>query len=173
MQRQQDRERAKSIAKLRQGDLISAGPQICVVDYSLATAYDFLQIPYLSGKVASAINGDWDSAWYLWAEVAESQLGKECDKAVSLHFPNKLFGKFVAIRYLTGTVSCPTSSAPAAPHLRRLRQDQSKSKGKRLDQKQGHSQRPDPSKSQRQDQSQGRIRIHLHTKIRIETHIQI
>ena len=40
-------------------------------------------------------------------------------EAVSLHFPNKLFGKFVAIRYLTGTVSCPTSSAPAAPHLRR------------------------------------------------------
>ena len=82
-QRQQDRERAKSIAKLRQGDLISAGPQICVVDYSLATAYDFLQILYLSGKVASAINGDWDSTWYLWAEVvalfSESQLGKECD----------------------------------------------------------------------------------------------
>ena len=84
LQRQQDRERAKSIAKLRQGDLISAGPQICVVDYSLATAYDFLQIPYLSGKVASAINGDWDSTWYLWAEVAESQLGKECDIAAGV-----------------------------------------------------------------------------------------
>ena len=40
-------------------------------------------------------------------------------EAAKLHFPNKLFGKFVAIRYLTGTVSCPTSSAPAAPHLRR------------------------------------------------------
>ena len=75
-QRQQDRERAKSVAKLRQGGVISAGPQICVVDYSLATAYDFLQIRYLSGRVASAINGDWDTTWYLWAEVAESQLGK-------------------------------------------------------------------------------------------------
>ena len=78
-QRQQDRERAKNIAKLRQGDFIEAGPQICEVNHCLATAYDFLQIPYMGGKVASAINGDWDSTWYLWAEVAESQLGKECD----------------------------------------------------------------------------------------------
>ena len=54
------------------------------MDHSLATAYDFLQIPYLSGKMASAINGDWDSAWYLWAEVAESQLGKECDIAAGV-----------------------------------------------------------------------------------------
>ena len=49
------------------------------MNHCLATAYDFLQIPYMGGKVASAINGDWDSTWYLWAEVAESQLGKECD----------------------------------------------------------------------------------------------
>ena len=83
-QRQQDRERARSIAKLRQGDPIGAGPQICEVNHSLATAYDFLQIPYLSGKVASAINGDWDSTWFLWAEVAESQLGKECDIAAGV-----------------------------------------------------------------------------------------
>ena len=52
-QRQQDRNRARSIAKLRQGDVISAGPQICVVDHDLATAYDFLQIPYIGGKAVS------------------------------------------------------------------------------------------------------------------------
>ena len=83
-QRQQDRERAKPIAKLRQGDVISARLQICVVDHSLATAYDFLQIPYLIGKVASSINGDWDMTWYLRAEVTESQLGKECDIAAGV-----------------------------------------------------------------------------------------
>ena len=80
-QRQQDRERAKSIAKLRQGDVFNAGPQICVVDHSLAAAYDFLQILYLSGKVASTINCDWDTAWCLWVEVAELQLGEDCDIA--------------------------------------------------------------------------------------------
>ena len=30
------------------------------------------------------INGDWDSAWYLWAKVAELQLGKECDIAAGV-----------------------------------------------------------------------------------------
>ena len=49
-QRQQDRERTKSITKLRQGGVISAGPQICVVDCSLATAYDLIQIPYVRAR---------------------------------------------------------------------------------------------------------------------------
>ena len=54
------------------------------MNHSLAAAYGFLQIPYLSGKVASAINGDWDSTGYLWAEVTELQLGKECDIAAGV-----------------------------------------------------------------------------------------
>ena len=74
-----DRERAKAIARLRQGDLIKAGPQICVVEHRLESAYDFCQIPYLPGKVPTEINGDWDAAWFLWAEVATSQLGAECE----------------------------------------------------------------------------------------------
>ena len=74
-----DRERAKAIARLRQGDLIRAGPQICVVEHRLESAYDFCQIPYLPGKVPTEINGDWDAAWFLWAEVATSQLGAECE----------------------------------------------------------------------------------------------
>ena len=83
-QRQQDRERAGKIAELRRGDVVSAGPNICVVDFRLESAYDFLQVPYLGGKTASAINGDWDSTWFLWADVAESQLGPDCEIKVAV-----------------------------------------------------------------------------------------
>ena len=78
-QREDDRERAKLVAKLRQGDVITAGPQICLADYKLASAYDFVQIPYLHGEVASDINGDWDATWFLWASVAETQIGQDCE----------------------------------------------------------------------------------------------
>ena len=83
-----------------------------MVDYSLATAYDFLQIPYLSGKVASAINGDWDSAWYLWAEVAESQLGKECGIAAGV--VQTVFGRTQA----KATTRGPISNAPTTKQWR-------------------------------------------------------
>ena len=79
-----------------------------MVDYSLATAYDFLQILYLSGKVASAINSDWDTAWYLWAEVAESQLGKECDIAAGV----EQIVKTVRQDARKGTTRGPISNAP-------------------------------------------------------------
>ena len=36
-------------------------------------------MPYRSGKVAADVNGIWDSAFVTWAEVAESQLGAECE----------------------------------------------------------------------------------------------
>ena len=78
-QKAEDRERAKNIAKLRVGDVLVGGPQLCVVAYKLGSIWTFLQVPYRSGKVAADINGIWDTAFMTWAEVAESQLGAECE----------------------------------------------------------------------------------------------
>ena len=78
-QKAEDRERAKNIAKLRVGDVLVGGPQLCVVAYKLGSIWTFLQVPYRSGKIAADINGIWDTAFMTWAEVAESQLGAECE----------------------------------------------------------------------------------------------
>ena len=78
-QKAEDRERAKNIAKLRVGDVLVGGPQLCVVAYKLGSIWTFLQVPYRSGKVAADINGIWDTAFMTWAEVAESQLGADCE----------------------------------------------------------------------------------------------
>ena len=78
-QKAEDRERAKNIAKIRVGDVIGGGPQMCVVAYKLGNIWTFLQVPYRTGKVADDVNGIWDSAFMTWAEVAESQLGAECE----------------------------------------------------------------------------------------------
>ena len=78
-ERADDRERAKKIGELRQGSLVDAGPQICLVTYKLQTAYDFFQIPFLSGRMASDLNGCWDTTFYLWGDVADSQLGPDCE----------------------------------------------------------------------------------------------
>ena len=40
-ERADDRERAKMIGKLRQGAIVEAGPQICLVTHKLQSAYDF------------------------------------------------------------------------------------------------------------------------------------
>ena len=78
-QKAEDRERAKNIAKLRVGDVLGGGPQLCVVAYKLGNIWTFLQVPYRTGKVAADVNGVWDTAFMTWAEVAESQLGAECE----------------------------------------------------------------------------------------------
>ena len=78
-QKAEDRERAKNIAKIREGDVIGGGPRLCVVAYKLGNIWAFLQVPYRPGKVAADVNGIWDSAFVTWAEVAESQLGAECE----------------------------------------------------------------------------------------------
>ena len=48
-QRQDDRERARNVAKLRLGDAIGSGPQIYLADCKLQSAFGFVQIPYLFG----------------------------------------------------------------------------------------------------------------------------
>ena len=83
-QRQDDRERAWNVAKLRLGDAIGSGPQICLVDYKLQSACDLLQIPYLFEEMASDINGEWGTTWFLWVAVAESQLGQECEMSAGV-----------------------------------------------------------------------------------------
>ena len=78
-QRNEDRARARLVAKLRQGDVITGGPQICVVHHRLASFWVFAQVPYQSGTIASSVNGVWDAAWTTWAQVAEMQLGEDCE----------------------------------------------------------------------------------------------
>ena len=68
------------MAKLHQGDvIITGGPQICVVHHRLASVWVFAQVPYQPGAVASSANGVWDAAWKAWAQVAEMQLGEDCE----------------------------------------------------------------------------------------------
>ena len=45
-QKVEDRERAKNIAKIRVGDVIGGGPQLCVVACKLGNICTFLQVPY-------------------------------------------------------------------------------------------------------------------------------
>ena len=78
-QKAEDRERVKNIAKLRVGDVLGGGPQLCVVACKLGSIWTFLRVPYRSGKVAADINGIWDTAFMTWAEVAESHLGADCE----------------------------------------------------------------------------------------------
>ena len=56
-QRNEDRARAKLVAKLRQGDVTTGGPQICVFHHRLASFWVFAQVPYQSEAVASSANG--------------------------------------------------------------------------------------------------------------------
>ena len=102
-QKAEDRERAKSIAKLRVGNVLAGGPQLCVVAYKLDSIWTFLQVPYSSGKVAADINGIWDTAFMTWAEVAESQLGAECEIVPGVE---KIL-QFVRKSSLTGHVVWP------------------------------------------------------------------
>ena len=78
-QRSEDRERRADLAKLRKGNVIDAGPQICVVRLRLATFWVFAMVPYQSGPVASSVNGVWDDALRTWALVAEFSLGEACE----------------------------------------------------------------------------------------------
>ena len=78
-QRSEDRDRRANLATLQKGNVVEAGPQICVVQYRLATFWVFAQVPYQSGPVASQVNGIWDEAWRTWAKVAEFALGVECE----------------------------------------------------------------------------------------------
>ena len=102
-QKAEDRERAKSIAKIRAGDVIAGGPQLCVVSHKLDSLWTFLQVPYSVGKVAAEVNGVWDSAFMTWAEVAESQLGAECEIVPGVE---KIL-QFVRKSSLTGHVVWP------------------------------------------------------------------
>ena len=102
-QKAEDRERAKNIAKIRVGDVIGGGPQLCVVAYKLGNLWTFLQVPYRTGKVAADVNGIWDSAFMTWAEVAESQLGAECEIVPGVE---KIL-QFVRESSLTGHVVWP------------------------------------------------------------------
>ena len=81
-QRQDDRERARNVAKLRLGDVIGSGPQIYLADCKLQSACGFVQIPYLFGETALDTNGDWVTTWLLWA--AETQLGQECEMSAGV-----------------------------------------------------------------------------------------
>ena len=78
-QRSEDRARSMDLAKLRKGNVIEAGPQICMVHVRLASFWVFAMVPYQSGPVASTVNGVWDEAWRTWALVAEFSLGEECE----------------------------------------------------------------------------------------------
>ena len=92
-QRNEDRARAKLVEKLRQGDVITGGPQICVVQHRLSSFWVFAQVPYQSGSVASSVNGVWDSAWRTWAAVAEMQLGEECEMVPAVEMILKVVRK--------------------------------------------------------------------------------
>ena len=78
-QRSEDRDRRANLATLQKGNVVEAGPQICVVQYRLASFWVFAMVPYQSGTVASSVNGVWDEAWRTWAKVAEFSLGVECE----------------------------------------------------------------------------------------------
>ena len=78
-QRSKDRARRMDLAKLRKGNVLEAGPQICVVHLRLDSFWVFSMVPYQSGPVASSVNGVWDEAWRTWARVAEFSLGEECE----------------------------------------------------------------------------------------------
>ena len=78
-QRNEDRQRSLDLAKLRKGNVIEAGPQICIVNVNLASFWVFAMVPYQSGPTASKVNGVWDEAWKTWALVAEFSLGEECE----------------------------------------------------------------------------------------------
>ena len=78
-QRNEDRQRSLDLAKLRKGNVIEAGPQICIVNVRLASFWVFAMVPYQSGPTASKVNGVWDEAWRTWALVAEFSLGEECE----------------------------------------------------------------------------------------------
>ena len=102
-QKLEDRERAKNIEKMRVGDILGGGPHLCVVAYKLDNIWTFLQVPYRSGKLASDINGIWDNVFMTWAEVAESQLGAECEIVPGVE---KIL-QFVRKTSLTGHVPWP------------------------------------------------------------------
>ena len=74
-----------------------------MVSRKLDCIWTFLQVPYRSGKVAAEVNGIWDSAFMTWAEVAESQLGAECEIVPGVE---KIL-QFVRKSSLTGHVVWP------------------------------------------------------------------
>ena len=92
-QRNEDRARSLALAKLRKGNVIEAGPQICVVNVRLASFWVFAMVPYQSGPVASKVNGVWDEAWRTWALVAEFSLGEECEIVAAVEMILKVVRK--------------------------------------------------------------------------------
>ena len=92
-QRNEDRARSVALAKLRKGNVIEAGPQICIVNVRLASFWVFAMVPYQSGPVASKVNGVWDEAWRTWALVAEFSLGEECEIVAAVEMILKVVRK--------------------------------------------------------------------------------